>query len=381
LEAVAVESRHLMLQPGSRFGVFEIQSRVGSGGMGEVFRARDTRLGRDVALKVLHAPVGSNAEHLDRFTREARALASLNHSSIGAIYDTVETDGVRALVLEFVEGETLEERLRGGALPVREAAAIARTIAEALDAAHERGLVHRDLKPANVKITPTGDVKLLDFGIARMLVDLDGHDAATAAGTERGVVIGTAAYMSPEQARGHVVDRRTDVWSFGCVVFEMLSGERAFSGATVSDTLASVLTRDPNWEGLPSSLSPTIVRLLHRCLEKDLKRRLRDLGDARLEIEDAIRSPRTAETVAMRPARVTRRTAIGAVAGAAVGAAAMAAVATRLTRGSSAADVMRFTIALPAGTLANSSFLSRLAISPDGTHIACNTFATTQANL
>src|SRR5687767_6902683 len=284
-KGVAVQSPHLMLQPGSRFGAFEVQSRVGSGGMGEVFRARDTRLGRDVALKVLRAPVAADPEHLDRFAREARALAALNHSGIAAIYDTVEADGVRALVLEFVEGETLEERLRGGALPVREALGIARAIAEALDAAHERGLVHRDLKPANIKITPTGDVKLLDFGIARMLVDLDGHDAATAAGTERGVVIGTAAYMSPEQARGHAVDKRADEWAFGCVLYEMLTGRAAFRGETWSDSVARTLTGEPDWNALPAHTSTGIVRVLQRCLEKDPKQRLRGLGGIELAFE------------------------------------------------------------------------------------------------
>src|SRR5688572_28634246 len=274
-----------MLQPGSRFGVFEVQAQVGSGGMGEVFRARDTRLGRDVALKVLRAPVAADPEHLDRFTREARALAALNHSGIAAIYDTVEADGVRALVLEFVEGETLEERLRGGALPVREALGIARAIAEALDAAHERGLVHRDLKPANVKITPTGDVKLLDFGIARMLVGLDGQDAATVAGTERGVVIGTAAYMSPEQARGHAVDKRADVWAFGCVLYEMLTGRAAFRGETWSDSIARTLTSEPDWKALPPRTPPGVVRMMQRCLDKDPKQRLRGLGGVELAFE------------------------------------------------------------------------------------------------
>ena len=254
--------------------------------MGEVFRARDTRLGRDVALKVLRAPVAADREHLDRFTREARALAALNHSGIAAIYDTVETDGVRALVLEFVEGETLEERLRDGALPIREALAVARAIAEALDAAHERGLVHRDLKPANIKITPTGDVKLLDFGIARMLVGLDGQDAATVAGTERGVVIGTAAYMSPEQARGHAVDKRADVWAFGCVLYEMLAGRAAFRGDTWSDSVARTLTTDPDWKALPPHTPPGIVRMLQRCLDKDPKQRLRGLGGIELAFED-----------------------------------------------------------------------------------------------
>ena len=274
-----------MLQPGSRFGVFEVQSLIGSGGMGEVFRARDTRLGRDVALKVLRAPVAADPEHLDRFTREARALAALNHSGIAAIYDTVETEGVRALVLEFVEGETLEERLRGGALPIREALAVARAIAEALDAAHDRGLVHRDLKPANIKLTPGGDVKLLDFGIAKALLDRDGDSAATIAGTEHGVIVGTAAYMSPEQARGHAVDKRTDVWAFGCVLFEMLTGRAAFRGETRSDSIARTLTSEPDWKALPLRTPRGLIRMLQRCLDKDPKQRLRGLGGLELAFE------------------------------------------------------------------------------------------------
>ena len=285
MEGVAVQSPHLMLRPGARFGVFEVQSLVGSGGMGDVFRATDTRLGRPVALKVLRTPPDASPEHLDRFTREARALAALNHSGIAAIYDTVETDGVRALVLEFVEGETLEQRLRGGPIPIREAVAIARAIAESLDAAHERGLVHRDLKPANVKITPAGDVKLLDFGIARMLVGRDGQDAGTVTGTERGVVIGTAAYMSPEQARGHAVDKRTDVWAFGCVLYEMLTGRPAFRGETWSDSVARTLTSEPDWKALPPRTPPSVVRVLQRCLDKDPKQRLRGLGGIDLALE------------------------------------------------------------------------------------------------
>src|SRR5688572_2671963 len=196
--------------------------------MGEVFRARDTRLGRDVALKVLPAAFATDRDRLDRFTREARALAALNHPGIAAIYDTAEVDGIRALVLEFVDGVTLEERLRSGAIPVREAVRLAAAIAEALDAAHDRGMVHRDLKPANIKIAADGTVKLLDFGIARMLFEAEGNEASTVAGTGHGVIVGTAAYMSPEQARGQGVDKRADVWAFGCVLFEMLTGRAAF---------------------------------------------------------------------------------------------------------------------------------------------------------
>src|SRR5688572_5462725 len=348
-----------MLQPGSRFGVFEVQSRVGSGGMGEVFRATDTRLGRPVALKVLRTALDANPEHLDRFNREARALAALNHIGIAAIYDTVESDGVRALVLEFVEGETLEERVRRGPLPIREAITIARAIAESLDAAHERGLVHRDLKPANVKITPAGDVKLLDFGIARMLVGLDGHDAATAAGTERGVVIGTAAYMSPEQARGHAVDKRTDVWAFGCVLYEMLTGRAVFRGETWSDSVARTLTGEPDWKALPPQTPPGIIRVLQRCLDKDPKQRLRGLGGIELALEDVNLSSNAA---ARGRWPIIASVAVMALAVVAAGALWMA---RRPSPSASEAAPIRFEVPTPSRNAESGSF----GLSPDGRRI------------
>src|SRR5688500_2249213 len=372
------------LEPRSRLGSYEIVSFLGRGGMGEVYRARDLKLNRDVAIKVLPDQLSQDSERLGRLRREAQVVAALNHPNIAQIYGVEDSNGVPALVLELVEGPTLADRIGDGPLAIPEALEIASQIADALEAAHERGVIHRDLKPANIKLTASGVVKVLDFGLAKPLAgSAAGLDPSllTVEATREGTVAGTAAYMSPEQARGHVVDRRTDVWSFGCVLFEMLSGERAFSGATVSDTLASVLTRDPNWEGLPSSLSPTIVRLLHRCLEKDLKRRLRDLGDARLEIEDAIRSPQAAESIEVTPARVTRRTAIGAVAGAAVGAVAMAGVASRFPGSGLRTEVMRFAVALPAGNFAISGFLNRVAISPDGTLIACNALLANQRQM
>ena len=284
---VAVQFPRMSLAPGSRFGSFEVQSKLGAGGMGEVFRARDTRLGRDVALKVLPAAFAADPDRLERLSREARALAALNHPGIAAIYDTVEVDGIRALVLEYVEGVTLEERLRGGAIPVREAISLARAIAEALDAAHDRGMVHRDLKPANIKITPDGAVKLLDFGIARMLFDRDRGDSTTIAGTGQGVILGTAAYMSPEQARGLAVDKRADVWSFGCVLFEMLTGRAPFRGETWSDSIAQTLTSDPDWNALPRQTPPGVIGLLRRCLRKDPKERLRGLAGLELIFEQA----------------------------------------------------------------------------------------------
>jgi serine/threonine-protein kinase len=265
--------------------------------MGEVYRARDAKLNREVAIKVLPEAVARDPERLARFQREAQLLAALNHPHIGAIYGLVEADGVEALVLELVEGDTLAERIAGGAMPVDEALAAARQIGEALEAAHEKGIVHRDLKPANVKITPAGSVKVLDFGLAKALAvdgsapDVTRSPTITAAATQAGVVIGTAAYMSPEQARGRPVDKRSDIWSFGVVLYEMLTGRRCFEGETVSDVLAAVLRQDPDWSALPPDTPPSVRSLLARCLERDPKKRLRDIGDAWLAAEPAARPP------------------------------------------------------------------------------------------
>ncbi|MGH9366953.1 MAG: protein kinase domain-containing protein [Thermoanaerobaculia bacterium] len=267
---------------------------LGVGGMGEVWKARDTKLGREVAIKVLPEAFAADTERLARFRREAQVLAALNHPHIAAIYGLEESRGVEGLVMELVPGETLAERLAGGPLPVEEALEVARQLAEALEAAHEKGIVHRDLKPANVKLTPEGKVKVLDFGLAKALTgdasspDVSHSPTLTAAATQAGVVIGTAAYMSPEQARGKSVDKRTDIWAFGVVVFEMLTGQRLFSGETVSDTLAAVLTRDIDWAKLPAATPARLRRLLERCLERDAKQRLRDIGEARVALGEAL---------------------------------------------------------------------------------------------
>jgi len=290
------------LEPGTLIGPYRVECLIGAGGMGEVYRARDTRLRRDVAIKLLPSAFIANADRLVRFEREARVLASLNHPHIAAIYgvEDAPTEAgtqVRALILEYVDGDTLTERIahRGSrGLPIKEALDIARQIADALDAAHEKGVVHRDLKPANIKITPQGVVKVLDFGLAK----LEGGGDKGANGvtelptitlndTREGLIVGTAAYMSPEQARGQAVDKRTDIWAFGCVLYEMLSARPAFPGATISDTIAAILEREPNWPALPERTPAIIRRLLQRCLEKDPSRRLRDAGDARIEVEEA----------------------------------------------------------------------------------------------
>ena len=276
---------------GRRIGVYQVQTLLGAGGMGEVYRARDTRLGREVAIKILPHVFTSSPERLARFEREARVLAALNHPHVAAIYGVEEAEGLQAIVLELVEGETLADRLLGGPVPVAEALAIARQIADALDATHEKGIIHRDLKPANIKVTPDGVVKVLDFGLAKVTAgdgsaaDLTQSQTVTAGGTREGVVLGTAAYMSPEQARGRPVDKRTDIWAFGCLVYEMLTGRAPFARDTMSDTIAAILERDVDFAALPPSTPPAITRLLQRCLEKDTRRRLRDIGDARAELE------------------------------------------------------------------------------------------------
>ncbi|MGH9411235.1 MAG: protein kinase domain-containing protein, partial [Vicinamibacterales bacterium] len=277
------------LSAGTRLGPYEITGTLGAGGMGEVYRARDVRLARDVALKVLAPQVERDGHALTRLAREARVLASLNHPNIGAVHGWEESSGVHAIVLELVEGPTLLERIAAGPLGLDEALKIARQIADALDAAHEQGIVHRDLKPANIKVRPDGRVKVLDFGLAKALTpDRSDPEAATAMSlTQSGVIVGTPAYMSPEQARGEPVTRSADVWAFGVVIYEMLAGRRPFAGASPSDTLAAILHETPDWDALPRRTPEAILRLLQRCLEKDPHSRLRDIGDARLEIEDA----------------------------------------------------------------------------------------------
>ena len=294
----------MSLQSGAQLGSYEIVSLLGVGGMGQVYCAHDPRLGRVVAIKTLPQDLAVDSERIDRFKREARILASLNHPNIATIYAVEDIDGGSALVMELVEGETLDERLArrpGRGLAQTEALAIARQIADALDAAHEKGIVHRDLKPSNVMMSQTGTVKVLDFGIAKMQVDAaSGHRDATlrAALTERGAVLGTGPYMSPEQARGVSPDKRTDIWAFGCVLYELLTGQRAFRGATAQDVLAAILEREPDWSALPKTIPPGVERLLRRCLEKDPRRRMRDIGDVRAELEDLAARPANAAATA-----------------------------------------------------------------------------------
>src|SRR5262245_29362165 len=280
----------MSLAAGARLGPYEVLAAIGAGGMGEVYRARDTKLNRDVALKILPDAYAHDPERLARFRREAQVLAALNHPGIAQIYGLEEANGQTALVMELVPGPTLADRIARGALPLDEALPIARQIADALEAAHERGIIHRDLKPANIKVREDGTVKVLDFGLAKAT---DGTSTAadtshsptitSPAMTQQGVVLGTAAYMSPEQARGRPVDSRTDIWAFGCVLFEMVTGGRPFSGDDATETIAAIVKDQPDLTAAPRK----VQRLLRRCLEKDQKRRLHDIGDAWDLLDDA----------------------------------------------------------------------------------------------
>ena len=287
-----------MLNAGTKLGSYEITCAIGAGGMGEVYQAHDTKLGRDVAIKVLPEAFAHDPEKLSRFQREAKLLASLNHPNIATIHGLEDSNGTSYLVMELVSGENLAERVRReGAVPVEEALTIAKQIAEALEYAHEHGVIHRDLKPANVKLTPEGKVKVLDFGLAKAFAgdasteDMSNSPTLSMAATMQGVILGTAAYMSPEQARGKTVDKRADIWAFGCVLYELLTGKQAFHGEDITEILASVVKSEPDWTALPANISPSIRVLLQRCLRKDKRQRTPDAATIRIEIEDAIAAP------------------------------------------------------------------------------------------
>ena len=282
------------LTSGARLGSYEIVSAIGAGGMGEVYRARDTVLNRDVAIKILPELFASDPERLARFSREAQTLAALNHPNIAHVYGLQGT----GLVMELVDGEDLAQRLSRSSMPLDDALPVARQIVDALEAAHERNIVHRDLKPANIKVRTDGVVKVLDFGLAKAWdpagpTPVDGNSPTLLSPTfssnvsQHGLILGTAAYMSPEQAKGKPVDKRTDIWAFGCVLFEMLTGKMAFPGDNITEILAAVVRGEPEWSSLPAETPPSVQRLLHRCLIKEPKDRLSDIGVARLEIRDA----------------------------------------------------------------------------------------------
>jgi Tol biopolymer transport system component len=374
----------MSLSAGTRIGPYEIRDHLGTGGMGEVYRARDTRLDRDVAVKILPQSFAADPDRLMRFEREAKTLAALNHPHIAQVYGVEDSGGTRALVMELVEGEELAQRIarglasptpqgEGGAIPLDDALSIARQIADALEAAHEAGIIHRDLKPANIKVRSDGTVKVLDFGLAKPGSSgaQGGAGAVTSpAMTMQGVILGTAAYMAPEQARGSPVDARADLWAFGCVLFEMLAGTRPFAGETVTDVLASVVKEEPRWEALPAETPASVRRLLGRCLQKDRKRRLASAADARLEIEEAL-DPDRADSTA--PARTTPlRSPVALALGLPLALAAVVG-AYFLGRGATPpatpAPVTRFVIAAPAGTQISRTHRD-VAVSPDGQQVA-----------
>jgi Tol biopolymer transport system component len=301
------------LPAGTELGTYEVVAPIGAGGMGEVYQAHDTKLGRDVAIKVLPEAFAHDPERLSRFQREAKLLASLNHPNIATIHGLEESNGTHYLVMELVSGENLAERVkRDGPVPVEEALTIAKQIAEALEAAHEKGIIHRDLKPANVKLTPEGKVKVLDFGLAKAFAgdtsteDMGNSPTLSMAATMQGVILGTAAYMSPEQAKGKAVDKRTDIFAFGAVLYELLTGKQAFHGDDVTDILGAVLRMEPDWSQLPEATPAAIRILLRRCLRKDKRQRLSDASDVRIEIEDAIAAPKDSGATLTAPASTSR---------------------------------------------------------------------------
>ena len=367
LEASSYHREVVSLQVGRKLAHYEILELIGKGGMGEVYRAKDGKLGRDVAIKVLPEEFAGDDQRLARFEREAKLLASLNHPNIASIYGLEEIDGVKALVLKLVEGRTLAERIQEGPISVEEAIAIGRQIAEALEAGHEAGVIHRDLKPANVKIKEDGTVKVLDYGLAKALQgdtrgsadsELSQSPTLTRHGTQLGVILGTAAYMSPEQAKGKRVDKRTDIFAFGAVLFEMLTGRQVFKGEDISETIARVLEREPDWAALPPKTPEAVERLLRRCLHKDPKQRVRDMGDARLELMEpaasSVASPRSLPS--MLPWLLF-----------AVSAAAAIWFATN--NRSSTALVTRFIATLPEGIRFQDGPQQHVAFSPDGSRI------------
>jgi eukaryotic-like serine/threonine-protein kinase len=371
----------MTLAAGTRLGSYEVVAQIGAGGMGEVYRAHDSKLARDVAIKVLPANFVNDPERLSRFQREARMLAALNHANIATIYGLEQSGGTSYLVMELVSGETLQERVKGdGPVPVEDALAIAKQIAEALEAAHEKSIIHRDLKPANVKVTPEGKVKVLDFGLAKAFAGDTANDdpsnspTLSAAATMQGVILGTAAYMSPEQARGKECDKRTDIWAFGCVLYELLTGKRAFDGEDTTEILAAVVKTEPDWTRLPATAPVKVVDLLRRSLQKDKTLRLRDAGDARIEIQEALSAPSSVSPRIATPAKGVRalgwRGLILGV-GISVFAAVIASLVTWNLKPSPPQPVTRTVINLPPGQqLAGLDIGPAVALSPDGTHLA-----------
>jgi serine/threonine protein kinase/Tol biopolymer transport system component len=369
----------MALTSGTRIGSYEIRSLLGAGGMGEVYRSRDSKLGREVALKVLPSTVAGDSDRLGRFSREAKVLAALNHPNIAAIYGLEDSGTTHALVMELVEGPTLAERIKAGPIASEEALPIAKQICEALEYAHERGIVHRDLKPSNIKVTPEVTVKVLDFGLAKALendgsaADVSSSPTMSRMATQAGIILGTAAYMSPEQARGKAADRRADIWAFGCVLYEMLTGEMAFSGETVSDVLAAVIKEHPNWAPLPATTSTRIRVLVQRCLQKDPRQRLQAIGDARIVIDEVLSGAPdptlpALQNVAEVPASGWRLFAPWGVGGLILGALVAGVIFMAVRPQVAPRLVRRLTIGMPPST-SPSPFFPDLVLSPDGTEV------------
>jgi hypothetical protein len=373
------------LSPGTRVGPYEVIGTLGAGGMGEVYRARDSKLGRDVALKLLPAAFASDPDRLARFDREAQVLASLNHPHIAQIYGFEASGDMRALVMELVDGPTLADLIVRAPIEVPEALRIARQTALALEAAHERGITHRDLKPSNVKIAADGSVKVLDFGLAKLSSSSDSSVRSaievTASptlmsptlATGVGMILGTAAYMSPEQARGRAVDKRSDIWAFGCVLYEMLTGRRAFDGEDVSDTLAAILRGDPDWSLIPSSVSPTVRQYLKRCLTRDPAQRVRDIADVRLALEGAFDVPGEGTEVATARAPRGRMRTLAlttGIAGAALAVAVLGGFIAQRIVADPPPQIARLAIVPPGGVVAPTQIDSDVAVSRDGSRVA-----------
>ena len=369
----------MSLSASTRLGPYEILSALGAGGMGEVYRARDTKLNRDVALKILPDAFAKDPDRLARFTREAQMLASLNHSNIGAIYGIEESGDVRALVMELVEGEDLSAHIGRGPIPLAEALPIAKQMADALEAAHEQGIIHRDLKPANVKVRADGTVKVLDFGLAKAMEPVGSAPnmspsptITTPAMTQAGMILGTAAYMSPEQAKGRAADKRSDIWAFGCVLYEMLTGKRAFEGEDVSDTLAGILRGEPDWTALPANTPPAIRALIERCLVKDRRQRIADVSVAQFVLNDpaTLALPRGATTRVLTAPPAPRWKSAARMAAAILATAVLVSAGAWSLRPPSLAPVTRFSFTAGEDQRPNLATRAVLAISPDGTRLA-----------
>jgi eukaryotic-like serine/threonine-protein kinase len=365
----------MVLSSGTKLGPYEIVSPLGAGGMGEVYRARDTRLGRDVALKVLPEAFVRDTERMARFEREAKVLASLNHPNIGAMFGIEESQDVRALVIELVEGPTLADRIKQGPIPIDDALPLAKQIAEALEYAHEHGIIHRDLKPLNVKLTLEDQVKVLDFGLAKAVegeAEQESQNSPTlsAVATRMGVLLGTAPYMSPEQARGKRVDRRADIWAFGCVLYEMVTGRCAFPGETTSDSLAAVIRAEPDWSALPTSTPIRIRELLRRCLQKDARQRLRDIGDARIAIEEILTRSGTPEGAQVSaPGQPLWRRLTGWAAGILAGVFLASLVLVSIRERPKPRVVERLSVLPPVGEVFGTGPFAAVAFSPEGNSI------------